>query len=62
LSLLKLLAGIIRRIKPLVDYSKSHIVITIEYLEIMQQKVIKKKIAEHFKETERKERKEQKDR
>jgi hypothetical protein len=37
-------------------------VIAIDYLEIMWQKVIKKKIVEHFKEVKRKEKEEQKDR
>ncbi len=36
--------------------------IAIDYLEIMWQKVIKKKIVEHFKEVKRKEKEEQKDR
>jgi len=62
LSLLRLLAGITRRIEPLVDYSKSHIVIAIEYLKIMRQKVIEKKTTDYFKNVKIKERKEQKDR
>jgi hypothetical protein len=44
LSLPNLHARKIRRIKLLVDYNKSHIMTTIEYLEIMQQNVTKEKL------------------
>jgi hypothetical protein len=44
LSLSNLLARKIRGTQPLVDYNKSHVVTTIEYLEIMQQKATKKKL------------------
>jgi hypothetical protein len=43
LSLANLLARKIRGIDLLVDYNKSHVMATIEYLEIMQQKATKKK-------------------
>ncbi len=62
LSLPRLLARKIKRTKLLVDYNKSHVVITIEYLEIMRQKVTKKEVAEHIREAKRKEREERKDR
>jgi hypothetical protein len=55
LSLSNLHARKIRGIKLLVDYSKSCVMITIEYLEIMRQKVTKKKLVEHIKEAKRKE-------
>jgi hypothetical protein len=61
LSLLSLHARSIKGTKLLVDYNKPH-VITIEYLEIMRQKVTKKEVAKHIREAKRKEREEQNDR
>jgi hypothetical protein len=58
LSLLNLHARRIRRIKLLIDYNRSHVVIVIEYLEIMQQKAIEKEVVKHLKEVKRKEKEE----
>jgi len=48
----------IRGTKPLVDYSKSHVVTTIEYLEIMQMKFTQKEVLKHIIEAKRKEKEE----
>jgi len=47
-----------RGTKPLVDYSKSHVVTTIEYLEIMQMKFTQKEVLKHIIEAKRKEKEE----
>jgi hypothetical protein len=55
LSLPSLHARRIRGTKPLVDYSKSHVVFVIEYLEIMQMKATWKETLEHIIKAKRKE-------
>ncbi len=58
LSLPSLLARKIKGTELLIDYNKSHVVTTIEYSEIMRQKVTKKKVAKRIREAKRKEREE----
>ncbi len=53
-----LIAKHTREKEPLIDYSQSHVMITIEYLNILKQKTLNKAIAKEIGEGKKKERKE----
>ncbi len=56
LSLLHLLARCTQGIKPLIDYSQSHVVTFVDYLNVLHKKVINKTSVDNIKEAQVKER------